>query len=81
MPLLAHELIALVAQGQSRGTVDAVIDAIVQGDKAPEHLAVRGVDDRVAREGGDVTLPQIEIAVNRRQILEVRDPPVGDILL
>ena len=53
--LRAHELAACRAQLHAGMGVDGVADAMVPGDEAAEHPAVRGIDDGVCRERGDVT--------------------------
>ena len=59
VPLAGHKLGAGLPRLHAGGGVDGVVDAPVAGDKAPQHLAVGGVDDGVHRQGGDVPLPEV----------------------
>ena len=53
----AHDRVAFVAQLEARGGMDRVVDAVVEGREAAEHRGVRGVDDPVDFEAGDVPAP------------------------
>ena len=57
-PLGAHELGARGAQLHARESVNGVVDAVVPGHEAPEHLVVRGVDDGIGGKKRDISAPE-----------------------
>ena len=60
---------------------DTVINTAVAGDEASQHLAVGGIYDRVAAQGGDIALPKINIILNGLQISKFGDSLSSDFLL
>lgn len=57
VPLLCHQLRAGKAEFNAREGVDCIVDAPVIRAKATEQCAVRGIDDGVAFQRCDITLP------------------------
>ena len=68
-----HKLITGVTELYARVGVDGVVDAAVTGIEAAEHLRVGGVDDGVAFQRGDVTLPEIDTLLHRFQVGDIGD--------
>ena len=58
MPLGLHDAGTFKAQLHTGKGVDGVVDAVVPGYEAPEHLVVRGVHDGIGGQARDVALPQ-----------------------
>ena len=57
MPLSFHQLVALHAQLHPGIRVDGVVDAMMAGNPAPQHLRIRGVHNAVNGKRGDVAEP------------------------
>lgn len=58
-----HHAGAFVPELHPGEGVDGVVYASVAGDEASEHPAVGGVDDRIAFQGGYISLPQAYAAL------------------
>ena len=67
VPLLCHQLRTGKAELYAREGVDCIVDTPVIRAEAAEHLTVRGVDNRVTPERGNVALPQVNIGADRRK--------------
>ncbi len=65
MSLLLHYLVAITPELDSRKGMDRVVDTAVTGTKAAEHLTVGGVDDSVTFQCGNISLPKIDMILNR----------------
>ena len=55
--LLFHNVVAEIAQAQSRSAVNTVVLAVVERSETTEHLRIGGVDDSVAFNRCYVALP------------------------
>lgn len=64
--LALYEPGAIQPELNARKGMDAVVDAGVARHIAARHAAVGGIDDGTALEPGDVTLPKVDVAANRR---------------
>lgn len=73
VPLLFHQLRAGEPQLHARVGVDDIVDASVIGDIAAGHAGVRGVDDGIAAERCDISLPEIEPRLHGNKIVHVRN--------
>ena len=71
MPLLFHQLRAGEPQLHARVGVDNVIDALVIGNIAAGHAGVRSVDDGIAAERCDISLPEIEPRLHGNKIVHI----------
>ena len=60
--------------------VDGIVDTSVIGAEAPEQLAVGGVDNGIAAQGGDIPLPEIDPRPDRAQRSDVGNSLAPDLL-
>ena len=81
MPLPPHQFRTGQAELNPGKGVDGIVNAPVTGDKAAQHLAVCRIDDRVAAQGCDIPLPEIDPFPHRLQIGKIRNPPAPDFFL
>lgn len=71
--VLLHQPSASEAKLHTCKSVDGVIDAAVAGNKTAQHLTVRCIDNGIALQGCDITLPKINILLDRLEIAQVDD--------
>ena len=69
--LLPHQLRTSKAQLHARKGVNGVVDATVVRNIAAGHAAVGSVDDSITPKRCNVTLPEIQSRLNRRQVVNI----------
>ena len=68
MTLLLHYPAAGKTELQAAVSVDTVVDTSVAGYITAGHAAVGRIDYGIYPEGGDITSPKIQAAVQRRRL-------------
>lgn len=73
MSLFLHDLSAVEPQLHARKSVYAVVNASVIWHIAPGHTAVRGIDDGITAQRGDISLPDVNTALYGFESIDIHD--------
>ncbi len=66
--LTPHKIVTSQTQLNTRISVNSIVNTAVAGTEAAKHLAVGGVNNRIAAKGSNVAFPKVNAALDRLQI-------------
>ena len=72
-----HDIGTLQAELYARIGVDGVVDAAVARGKAAQHSAVCRIDNSIYGKSGNISLPEIDTWLYRRQVVKFCDASFG----
>ena len=80
VPLRPHQFSAGQPKLYTGEGMDGIVDAAVAGDEASQHLTVGRIDDRIAAQGGNISLPKIDAFLHLPQVGKLGNPLTADFL-